>query len=151
MDDDAFWGRVRVIRFPISRLGNEDKALKRSLASPENLVSVLAYAVEGAKRWYASPKGLVTPKAVAVATQKSRDDLDYVQQWLDECAEPSIGNEVTNALLYASYENWCTSNGHTPKKANAFGRALEQKGFQPCQKWVLGKPVRARRGLILTE
>jgi putative DNA primase/helicase len=151
VDDDAFWGRVRVIRFPNSHLGSEDKALKRRMASPENLLGILAWAVEGAKRWYASPQGLVTPKAVTVATQKARDELDHVQQWLDECTEPRIGNEVTNALLYMSYQNWCEENGHTPKKANAFGRSLEAKGFESCQKKIMGRPVRARRNLAIVE
>ncbi len=151
VDDDAFWGRVRVIRFPNSHLGSEDKTLKRRLASPENLLGILAWAVEGAKRWYASPQGLVTPKAVAVATQKARDELDHVQQWLEECAEPSIGNTVTNALLYTSYQNWCEENGHTPKKAAAFGRALASKGFEAGYKKVMGRSVRAYHNLALIE
>jgi len=151
VDDDAFWGRIRVIKFPNSHLGNEDKSLKWRMASPDNLPGILAWAVEGAQRWYASPQGLATPKAVQVATQKHRDDLDHVQQWLDECAETSIGNTVTNALLYTSYQNWCEENGHTQKKAAAFGRALAAKGFEACQKMVGGRNARAYRNLELVN
>jgi putative DNA primase/helicase len=149
VDDDAFWGRIRVIRFPNSHLGNEDKTLKWRMASPENLPGVLAWAVEGARLWYAQPQGLPIPFAVAVATQRHRDELDHVQQWLEECAEPKAENTIANAVLYLSYQNWCEGNGHTPKKAPAFGRALVAKGFEPCQKRIGDKMARAYRGLEL--
>jgi phage/plasmid-associated DNA primase len=106
--------------------------------------------VEGAKRWYASPQGLITPKAVAVATQKARDELDHVQQWLEECAEPSIGGDVTNAALYSSYLHWCEENGQPPKKANAFGRALSAKGYEAASKKVAGRTARVYLNLALT-
>jgi phage/plasmid-associated DNA primase len=88
---------------------------------------------------------------VQVATQKHRDELDHVQQWLDECAEPNIGGTVTNALLYTSYQNWCEENGHTPKKAAAFGRALASKGFEAGYKKIGGRSVRAYHNLALVE
>jgi len=150
VDDDAFWGRIRVIRFPNSHLGNEDKTLKWRMASPDNLPGILAWAVEGAKQWYASPHGLITPQAVRVATQKHRDELDHVQQWLEECTNPNIGGGEANSRLYQSYENWCEENGHTPKKANTFGRALEAKGYEACKVKIAGNSMRGRRNLLVT-
>lgn len=149
VDDDAFWGRIRVIRFPNSHLGHEDKTLKWRMSSAEVLPGILAWAVEGARRWYASPQGLITPKAVMVATQKHRDELDHVQQWLDECVELSFGEVTANTTLYLSYQNWCEDNGHTQKKAVAFGRGLVAKGFEPAAKKIAGKVHRGYRGLRL--
>lgn len=149
VDDDAFWGRLRVIRFPNSHLGNEDKTLKWRMSSPEILPGILAWAVEGARRWYAAKQGMTTPFAVHSATQQHRIDLDHIQQWLEECTVPGSEEAVTVPNLYKSYESWCEDNGHTPKKAVAFGRALVAKGFEQCQKRIGGKPHRAYRGLIL--
>lgn len=149
VDDDAFWGRLRVIRFPNSHLGHEDKRLKWRMSSPEVLPGVLAWAVEGARQWYESRQGLITPYAVHLATQQHRVELDHIQQWLDECTTPGIEEAVTVPNLYQSYESWCEDNGHTPKKAVAFGRALVAKGYEQCQKRIGGNPQRAYRGLIL--
>jgi putative DNA primase/helicase len=149
VDDDAFWGRVCVIRFPHSHLGNEDKTLKWRMADPENLRGILAWAVEGARRWYAAPQGLTIPKAVRVATQKARDELDHVQQWIEECTNPNIGGGEANAVLYKSYASWCETNGHTPKKANTFGRSLELKGYEGCHVKMAGNSVRGHRSLTV--
>lgn len=151
VDDDAFWGRLRVIHFPNSHLGNEDKSLKWRMCSAENLPGVLAWAVQGAQQWYRSEQGLEIPFAIHQATQQHRAELDHVQQWLEECTAPEADNAVTVPNLYASYENWCEENGHTPKKAVAFGRALTAKGFEACRKRVGSQTLRAYRGLILRD
>lgn len=150
VDDDAFWGRIRVIEFPNSHLGHEDKQLKWRMSSAAVLPGVLAWAVEGARRWYESfPQGLVTPKAVANNTREHRAELDHIQQWLDECATLAPDGAVTVPTLYKSYETWCEENGHTPKKNAAFGRGLVSKGFEATAKRIGDKVQRAYRGLIL--
>lgn len=150
VDDDAFWGRLRVIRFPNSHLGREDKRLKWYISSAEVLPGILAWAVEGARQWYESSQGLITPYEINAATQQQRVELDHIQQWLDECTSRKAEESVTVPNLYSSYESWCEDNGHTPKKAVAFGRALVAKGFEQCQKRINGgKPQRGYRGLIL--
>lgn len=151
VDDDAFWGRLRVIKFPISHLGNEDKRLKWHMSSPAVLPGVLAWAVEGARQWYASPQGLITPYAVDSATRLQRSELDHVQQWLDECVKPLSGEATTVPTLYASYKTWCDDNGQTPKKAGAFGRALVAKGFDSTTKRIGEKVHRAYKGLVLQD
>jgi putative DNA primase/helicase len=52
VDDTAFWQRVIRIEFPHTFAGREDKSLKARLQSPEVLAGVLAWCVEGAKRFY---------------------------------------------------------------------------------------------------
>lgn len=114
-------------------------------------MGVLAWAVEGARRWYVTPQGLITPKAVARATQSHRDQLDHVQMWLQECAVLDAAETVSNNMLYQSYSEWCAENGHPPKQAVAFGRALAAKGFEQAWKRVGAKAARAYRGLRLIQ
>ena len=140
VDDDAAWGRVRVIEFPNGHLGCEDKTIKAAMKSPENLPGVLRWAVDGARRWYASPNGLTTPERVAKATQKARDDQDFVQSWIDECANPQPGSWAPNHLIYQSYQNWCRENGVQPKAQRGLSLALAAKGFQTgVQRFEAGK------------
>ena len=151
VDDDAFWGRLRVIEFPHSRLGKEDKSLKWRMSSPEVLPGIFAWAVEGAKLWSESRNGLITPFAVDAATKKHRVELDHVQQWLEECTTAKSEESVTVRNLYASYKAWCEDNGQMPKQNVAFGRALTAKGFITGAKKVSGESQRSYKGLLLRD
>ena len=140
VDDDAAWGRVRVIEFPNGHLGSEDKTIKAAMKSPDNLLGVLRWAVDGARRWYASPNGLTTPERVAKATQKARDDQDFVQSWIDECANPQPGSWASNHSVYHSYSEWCRDNGVTAKSQRGLAMALQTKGHPTgVAKFVEGK------------
>ena len=151
VDDDAFWGRVRVIEFPNSYLGRENKKLKASMRNPNMLAGVLAWAVAGAVKWYASPEGLVTPWSVAQSTQTQRNELDHIQQWINECCIGAENNVATADTLYQSYKKWCEEVGHMPKGARNFGLALVSKGFERGHKRVGTSTKRGFRGLVVSS
>ena len=152
-DDAAVWGRVRVIHFPTSHFGEEDKTLKDKLRTPEALAGLLSWLVDGAIEWYASqPKGLQSPPSVTVHTQAARDDLDYVAHWATECLYIT-GNPnhfETNADIYASYLAWCKENGIQPKQLRGLTRSMGQK-FPNIQigasKWIPTKSKMAKCAL----
>lgn len=148
VDDDAFWYRVRVIEFPHSFAGREDTGLKDRMASPANLRAVLAWAVEGARQWYAAGR-LTTPGEVQHSTQKQRDALDYVTQWLDECTTLSPTGWTSTAALYSNYENWCKTNGVIPKQQKGLTESLQRKGFTYERKKENLKQFRAIVGITL--
>lgn len=132
VDDDAIWYRLRVIQFPNSYAGREDKTLKAQLKQTESLQAVLAWAVKGAIRWYNQEgTGLRTPKSIEETTQAQRLELDYVGQWLEESIETvDTGTHfVPNSALYLSYQEWCKENGVTPKHKRSLGMELKRKGF----------------------
>jgi P4 family phage/plasmid primase-like protien len=129
VDDDAVWYRIRVIEFPRSFAGCEDKELKVKMKHPDTLRGVLAWAVVGAAKWFAAQTGLVTPKSVTVVTQQHRCDLDYVQMWIDECCEVDTTKWVSNEAVYTSYKEWCRENGVEAKQARGVALALKGKGF----------------------
>jgi phage/plasmid-associated DNA primase len=104
-------------------------------------------------RWAARPqeKGLQHPAEVVEATRRSRNELDTVQQWLDECCQSQEGSFAPNVKLRVSYENWCESHGHKPKGGSGLGRALAAKGFETDKKTPPGgTQVRGVLGLIIT-
>lgn len=153
VDDDAFWGRLRVILFPHSFLGKEDKNLKRRMRSAKNLEGVLCWLVEGAMAWYAAKDGLPIPAEVKTATQYARTELDHVQQWLDECcdADPSTNSWTITAEVYKSYKEYCGVNGINEKGIRHFGRALSAKGYDVGVRKTLqnGKRARGIQGITI--
>jgi len=129
-DDDALWGRIKVVNFPNSKLGNEDKSLKYRMQSPEILEGVLAWLVDGASEWYQlEGKGLETPETVKQLTQQQRDAQDSVGLWLDECCELKEGEWTENSKVRTSYETWCQENGYEPKKAKGLSQSLAAHGL----------------------
>jgi len=132
VDDDAVWYRLQTISFPVSFVGREDKGLKRRLKQPSSRASVLNWAVRGAIRWYNSgTDGLPVPRQVRETTDRARVDLDYVQQWIDECIEVTQVSThfLSNASLYASYREWCLANGVPPKQMRSLTMELKRKGL----------------------
>ena len=154
VDDDAAWYRLKVIEFPNSFADKEDTSLKLRMREPENLKGVLAWAAEGAIKWFAlGPYGLGphTPAAVITATKQHRADLDFIQVWLDECCEISPAHWTASEEVYRSYRNWSTDNGVEAKKIRMFMLALKGKGFLVgVQKKVAGAMGQAvvRRGVV---
>jgi len=137
-DDDALWGRIKVVNFPNSKLGNEDKSLKARMQSPEILEGVLAWLIDGASEWYQfEGKGLETPETVKQLTQKQRDAQDSVGSWLEECCEIKDDEWTENTKLRLSYENWCQENGYEAKKAKGFSQSLAAHNLEVgVRKWI---------------
>ena len=154
-EDDALWGRVRVIEFPNSYLGNEDKTKKSRLQEPDVLEAILAWAIEGAMKWYAlGPSGLQAPDAVKNITSKQRDELDYVQQWLEECCEfdeEAKGCWEANEDVIKSYTAWCKDNNvQHVKGPRGLALSLQSKGFKTgVQKKIDGRNTKGVEGLYI--
>ena len=145
-DDDAVWARVRLIHFPHSHLGREDKQLKERMKEDANLRGVLAWAVEGARRWYGlGAAGLPEPASSRTILAEHRGELDNVGAWLDECTTVDADAFCTNQEVYSGYRLWCENNGITPTQQKGLTQALERKGYKRTPKQ--GKDE-ARRGLL---
>ncbi|MBI3942956.1 MAG: primase C-terminal domain-containing protein [Chloroflexi bacterium] len=151
VNDDAAWGRVRVIEFPTSYLGIEDKGLKARLRTPENLQAVLAWAAEGAARWYAAPKGLCAPEAVTLATKKHRDEQNSLTLWMNEQIEAEAEGWVSNGALHAAYTDWCKSNDFERETKRAMILFLQQAGYTVgFQKKIGGRVFKGVKGITLS-
>jgi len=156
-DDTAGWERLRVISFPNSWLGREDKMLKERMRSPEVLKGILAWVVEGAVRWYKRPhKGLQAPKIVTEAGKRARADLDWVTAWLEEDGIVNTGQDedrVSIKRLMDRYEDWCDDRGVSARKWPALKSSLERLGlvFPSKGLWIDGKSVKGAIGVKFVD
>ena len=139
-DDNAVWGRIRVIDFPHSHLGTENKLMKSDMMKPEYLRGVLAWLVEGANEWYSMGKeGLKELPTMTQAKEGQRERKDNVAAFLseesnnyDDETETIVPDGVTvtpSSTVYIRYKTWCTNNGITPKQQGGLTEALKHKGF----------------------
>ena len=145
-DDDALWGRVQVIEFPLSHLGMEDLTMKARLRA--NLAGVLRWAVEGARAWYAQGR-LLPPEDVVTATKEHRAKQDYIGQWIEECCALRPGAWVSSASLMESYNQWCAANGLKALRSNEVAETLKAR-FDCFEKRQGHAGARGYVGIMLT-
>lgn len=135
-NDDALWGRLRIITFPNSYLGREDFGLANRLHS--NMAGILKWAVDGAKEWYRvhdANTGLGHPQIIDQTTQIHRDENDTVKQFIADCC--IMGNEqyTVGTQFTKAYKQWCEENDFIPLGGRRLGDAMRKKGFTYGQKW----------------
>jgi putative DNA primase/helicase len=123
----GFWQRIRVIPFRVSFAGSEDKNLKTELTQPEVLEAVLAWAVEGCRRWL--EEGLGSAPAVATATVEYREESDSVSLWVEERCEEHPQLELQASVAYLNYSDFCKTQNIWPVGTKIFRRVLEAKGY----------------------
>lgn len=152
VDDDAAWGRLRVIHFPLSFLGKEDKELKIRLKSKESLAAIFRWVVSGAVDWYAiRGQGLPMPDQVRQKTQEHREALDSIAQFIAQCCVLQEGIFSVGSELYAEYKKWCEEEGYTVMGRKRFTQSLDTKGISSVvQKWS-GKTQRGYDGIGLAQ
>ena len=102
---------------------------------------ILAWIVEGAKRWYT--EGLARPDAVSRASEDWREEMDIVALFLAErCNADRDDPDVWAAknLLYDSYTAWCDARTDRRRlERSSFFEYLTNRGF---------KEGKAERGTI---
>ncbi len=139
---EAMWRRLRVIPFraffPPDR---QDRELGiKLLAEAEG---ILAWIVEGARRWLAEVLG--TARAVAEATGAYRSEMDVLQEWLEERCIPDPGAVTPFAQLYQDFCRWCERRREPALSQRGFADRLTEKGFHVAKH----KGQKSRRGLRL--
>jgi len=149
-DDDAVWGRIRLVEFPTSHLGQEDKGLKFRMRSPAVMEGVLKWAVDGAVKWYALGNAGMSELAISKAAKTGqRSQIDTVSMWIDDLCTVHPGNFGIASQLYGSYSGWCRDNGAEPKRIKGFSMSLQHKGFAAERRTVAGKRCRGFVGVTV--
>ena len=80
--DSAIWNRLHLIPFTATIPPEEiDRELPAKLL--DEAEGILAWIVEGAKRWYA--EGLGRPPEIEAAVLDYRNEMDQIPRFLEEC------------------------------------------------------------------
>jgi putative DNA primase/helicase len=103
--------RPRVIPFDRKFEDHEqDKHLPQRLLT--ELPGVLAWAVEGCRRW--RERGLDAPEAVSLATRRYRDENNHLPAFMEEHYVKRAGAQVQVSALKQEYQGWCALRDEQP-------------------------------------
>ena len=67
---------------------------------------------------------------------KYESKSDFLQKFLDEFAEHSVGDYISKSEFAKRFEEWCKENRHRTLALNTLGKKLKEKGFEPSRKYV---------------
>ncbi|MBQ0867335.1 phage/plasmid primase, P4 family [Streptomyces sp. RK75] len=116
----AFWRRMRLI--PFERIIPDERKIDNlaDILVREEGPGILAWLIEGARRYLAGEKDLTGPERVRVATTAYAETEDHMGRFLTETCKIEPGLRAEQKHLYLAYCRWCESEGATPVSSRAF-------------------------------
>ncbi|MFI7643524.1 phage/plasmid primase, P4 family [Nonomuraea sp. NPDC049400] len=149
----AFWRRLRLV--PFERVvADENKIdnLARILVDEEG-PGILAWLVDGARRYLGGENDLTGPHRVRNATDAYEATEDVVGRFLEEaCKIDRLDSSLRaeQAQLYQAYIRWCSAEGATPVSARAFAaRVRETLGMTSPKEMLLSNSRKYYPGIGL--
>ena len=133
--DLAIWRRVKLIPFTVT-IPEAERDVDLAEKLGEELPGILAWAVEGFRRWLQD--GLGTCEAVAAHTRAYREEQDTLRQFLEEECVLGPGRTVKKRDLYERYRGWAEKNGDRPLAHKTFSLRLRERSEGITEKRVHG-------------
>ncbi len=97
--------------------------------------AILAWIIQGAKMFIEAGCHIDLPDAVKAATQRYKDQEDWLQGFIDDCC--IVDTEADNrkrwisvGKLYTAYKDYADSTGAYRRCMGDFNRAMENAGFR---------------------
>jgi putative DNA primase/helicase len=121
--DNAIWNRLHPVPFDVTiPKGEQDKKLPAKLLLEAE--GILAWAVEGAARWYT--EGLGKPSDVQQAGDAWRTQSDHIGRFIAEACIIGEYAQVKARHLYQTYKKWADDGGEHPISEMAFGLRISE-------------------------
>ena len=125
--DYGIWRRIKLIPFT-TRIPEEKQDKHLELKLREEASGILNWLLEGAALW--KREGLKAPKAVLLATDEYRGEMDVIGNFLkDNCVQEK---DLTIRIreLYKAYTDWCDVNNEHAVSERFFSMRLKEMGFE---------------------
>lgn len=157
--DHGTWRRLALVKFPYKfvKAGQKPDGPNQRQGDPglrERIKdgaaqhrAVLAWLIEGARRWYEHERVMPPhPERVAADTQSWRAKCDLIlAYWLDRI-EPDSTAHVLSADLFSDFNLWLQAHGHRPWSDKTFGARFEGHDYTGTH-GVERRKIRAQQGL----
>lgn len=135
-NDDGTWRRIQLVPFSTKIQKSADKPNYANYLFRNAGGAVMQWIIDGAKDFIESGCHLEPPKAVLDATEKYRNQEDWLQNFFDECCivrKPGTENMpsifVGAGALYDAYKEYADRTGTYRRSMPDFNRAMENAGF----------------------
>jgi putative DNA primase/helicase len=146
----AFWRRMRLIPF-LHVVPDEHKIdnLAGILVAEEG-PGILAWLIDGARRYLGGDKDLTGPASVRIATTAYAETEDYTGRFFDETCALHPDHRAEQTALYTAYKTWCRKEGAPALSSRAFAqRARELAGLSSPKEMVLSNSRKYYPGIGL--
>ncbi|MBZ4018035.1 DNA primase family protein [Streptomyces purpurogeneiscleroticus] len=122
----AFWRRMRLI--PFERVVPDARKVDNlaDILVTEEGPGILAWLIDGARRYLGGEKDLTGPERVRVATTAYAETEDHMGRFLNESCKIDTGLRAEQKHLYLAYTRWCESEGATPVSSRAFAARVRE-------------------------
>lgn len=126
--DYAIWRRLRLVPFPHRYSRPEkgapgdrplDPELRDRLKRSDQRAAMLAWIIEGAKRWYV--EGLCDPTDVENATEHWRAAEDVILRFTRDRLVFEPDSETSLASMFDEWKDWCEEEVRPPGSQREFG------------------------------
>lgn len=154
----GIWRRVKVVPFNEQIPADElDRRLSMKLREPEAAAAILAWAVDGAIRWWekfsAEGSGIPESTAVEESVSEYKIESDHVAAFAQEAlatVPDAVGSRIGVGELFDHYNAWCDAEGRQQRYTqHKLSRQLADLGFIARNAKLNGKVARCWVGLEL--
>lgn len=124
--DFGIWRRIKLIPFEINIPAEKvDKNLKYKLR--EEFPQILAWAVEGCKKW--QKDGLKEPARVLDATKEYKQEMDLVAGFVEQCVMINYDAQthIMASDLFNVYRQWAKQNNEYEMSSKKFFMEVQKK------------------------
>ena len=127
--DEGSWRRLIVIPFVAKISREQDVKNYGSVLVEKGGGAILKWIIEGARRIIQNGFKPNPPQIVRDATQKYRQNCDWLVQFLDECCDVGKDYKAPSGRTYDTYKYFCSQSGNVPLNQHKFNEVLGNAGF----------------------
>jgi putative DNA primase/helicase len=125
--DEGIWRKMRLIPFEVKITeAQKDVFLPDKLKL--ELPGILAWAVEGCKKWLS--EGLESPPEVLRATAQYRAEMDVIAAFVEEKCVIKEGAFIQARKLYNIFSIWAKESGEKEMTEKKFSLDLKGRGYE---------------------
>ncbi|MER6316622.1 phage/plasmid primase, P4 family [Streptomyces sp. NPDC001581] len=146
----AFWRRMRLV--PFEKVVSDDRKIDNlaDILVTEEGPGILAWLIDGARRYLAGEKDLTGPAPVRIATTAYAETEDHTGRFFEECCTFHADHRAEQARLYSVYRTWCQNEGAPTISSRAFAaRARELVGLASPKEMILSNSKKYYPGIGL--
>lgn len=134
--DCGTWRRIKILPF-LHTISEARNILNYAdTLEQECGEAIVSWVIEGARQAIAQKFKISDPIRVTKATQKYRQEEDWLRNFLNECCDLSDPNaRVPSPVLYEHYQRWAKSLNEFVRSQTKFSQALETEGFKKIKSY----------------
>lgn len=128
--DDGIWRRLIVIPFNAKITGKSDIKNYGEYLYDNAGGSILAWAIEGARKVIEMNYSIPAPACVQDAINEYRSQNDWFSHFLEDKCEVGVALKESSSSLYQAYRMYCMDTNEYVRSTADFYFALEKAGFE---------------------